>query len=87
MRILVVGATGGLGREVVGEAQARGHQIAALVRNPRRAALPDGVVVIEGDVLARASLMPALEGRDAVICALGTPSDDRWVGRAVAVGS
>jgi uncharacterized protein YbjT (DUF2867 family) len=77
MRLLVVGATGGLGRDVVAGALARGHHTAALVRDPRRAALPDGVVVIEGDVLAPESLTTALEGSEAVICVLGTPSPRR----------
>lgn len=74
MRILVVGATGGLGREVVAESLARGHHTAALVRDPSRVALPEGVETAQGDVLDRVSLGSAVAGRDAVICALGTPS-------------
>ena len=74
MRILVVGATGGLGRDVVAEAVAGGRETAALVRDPSRAALPGEVEIAQGDVLVRASMIGPLKGRDAVICALGTPS-------------
>lgn len=77
MRIVVVGATGGLGRDVVAEALAGGHETTALVRDPARAALPGEVEIAQGDVLDRASLTGPLEGRDAVICALGTPSPRR----------
>lgn len=62
---------------MVAEAIARGHETAALVRDPRRAALPREVEIIKGDVLDRSSLLPAVTGRDAVICALGTPSPRR----------
>lgn len=74
MRTLVVGATGGLGRDVVAEALAGGHDTAALVRDPARAALPAEVELVQGDVLEPTSLIAALAGRGAVICALGTPS-------------
>lgn len=74
MRILTVGATGRLGRDVVTEAIAGGHEVAALVRDPARAALPQEVEIVQGDVLEPSSLIPALRERDAVICALGTPS-------------
>lgn len=43
MRLLVVGATGGLGRAVVDSALARGHDVSALVRNPQTADLPGEV--------------------------------------------
>jgi len=74
MRLLVVGATGSLGRLAVAEAAQRGHDVTALVRDPARANLPEPVVKVRGDVLDPVSLGPAVEGRDAVLCALGTPS-------------
>jgi uncharacterized protein YbjT (DUF2867 family) len=77
MQILIVGATGGLGREIVGAAVARGHSTAALVRVPLRAALPASVEVVRGDVLDQPSVTDAVRGRDAVICALGTPNPRR----------
>jgi len=72
--MLVVGATGALGRSVVDSALANGHEVTALARNPESAGLPAGVQVIKGDVLDAASIEPAVQGCNAVICALGTPS-------------
>ncbi len=77
MRILIVGATGGLGQDSVAEALARGHETAALVRDPGRAAFSEAVEIVRGDVLDRSSLKAAVVGRDAAICALGTPSPRR----------
>lgn len=77
MKILIVGATGALGRDVTEAALQDGHDIAALVRQPTRAELPETVELVAGDVLDAASLRTAVEGRDAVICALGSPSPRR----------
>lgn len=78
MKILVVGATGALGRDIMAAALSAGHETAALVRDPgRTAALPAGARVIQGDVLQIQSLVTAVSGTDAVICALGTPSPRR----------
>ena len=41
VKVLVVGATGGLGQDVAAESLSRGHQTAALARDPSRAALPE----------------------------------------------
>lgn len=49
MQISVLGATGGLGRNVVDACLARGHSVRALVRNPSTAELPSPVSVITGD--------------------------------------
>ncbi|WIY04098.1 NAD(P)H-binding protein [Amycolatopsis mongoliensis] len=70
MKITVLGATGGVGREVVGQALDRGWEVTAVVRDPARLKLPAHVVVAElheGEKLAA-----AIEGRDAVISALGS---------------
>ncbi len=48
MKILVVGATGGLGRDVVTDSLARGHASAALVRDPARATLPSALELAVG---------------------------------------
>ena len=44
---------GGLGRDVVAEALAGGHETTALVRNPAWTALPREVEIVQGDVLDR----------------------------------
>lgn len=62
MTILVTGATGNVGRLVVDELVAAGAQVRALTINPRKAALPAEVEVVEG-YLGRIETLPAaLEG-------------------------
>lgn len=72
MKVLVLGATGGTGREIVCEAQARGHSLTALVRSPERALALSGVHLVIGDARDEAALLKALEGCEGVISALGT---------------
>jgi len=76
-KILVLGATGGTGRLIVGQAVARGYDVAALVRSPDRARHLGGAELIVGDARDEQVLRQALRGRDAVISALGTPASPR----------
>ena len=71
MKVLVLGATGGIGRLIVREAVAKGHSVVALVRSKASADLP-GVSMIEGDARDGATLGRAVDGCDAVVSALGT---------------
>ncbi|WP_328725855.1 NmrA family NAD(P)-binding protein [Streptomyces sp. NBC_00259] len=63
-KILVTGATGTVGRQVVAELVDRGHTVRALTRDPAKArtALPEGVEVVQGDLTDPPSLVPALDG-------------------------
>ncbi|TDC19001.1 NAD-dependent epimerase/dehydratase family protein [Streptomyces sp. 8K308] len=61
-KILVSGATGTVGRQVVGELLARGHEVRALTRSAASAVFPAGVEVVQGDLTDPDSLIPALEG-------------------------
>jgi len=72
MKLLIIGATGPTGRELVQQAIAQGHQVTALVRNAAKAAFAAPVKMIEGDVLDVASLKNAVAGQDAVISSLGS---------------
>jgi uncharacterized protein YbjT (DUF2867 family) len=72
--ILVTGATGNVGREVVAALAARGEDVRAVVRDPTRAALPAGVERVGGDLELPESLTPALDGARAVFL-LGGWSD------------
>lgn len=67
--VLVVGATGGIGRLVVQEAVREGFAVRALARNPRKAAdvLPPGAEVVEGDLTRPETLEGAVSGVDAII--------------------
>jgi uncharacterized protein YbjT (DUF2867 family) len=65
--ILVAGATGNVGAELVRHLAAAGEPVRALVRDDaRRAALPAGVEGVVGDLNDPASLAPALDGARAV---------------------
>lgn len=76
MQLLIVGATGGTGRALVGQALERGHEVTALVRNPLRLLLSHArLTVVVGDVMDPASLDAAVRGQDAVLSALG---HKRW---------
>jgi uncharacterized protein YbjT (DUF2867 family) len=72
MKVLVLGATGGTGRLIVGEAIAAGHEIVALVRNKAKAGVFPGAKLVEGDARDPAALAAALAGCGGVISALGT---------------
>lgn len=61
-KILVTGATGTVGRQVVAELLARGHRVRALTRDAAKATFPAGVEAVEGDLTEPDSLAPALEG-------------------------
>jgi putative NADH-flavin reductase len=72
MKILVIGATGPTGRELVAQGAALGHEITAAVRHPESAAMPAGVRVVSADVTDAASMAAAVTGQDAVISSLGS---------------
>ncbi|MCX5194408.1 NAD(P)H-binding protein [Streptomyces sp. NBC_00249] len=57
--ILVTGATGNIGRALLKELNA---PVRALTRDPARAAFPEGVEAVQGDLAEPATLKPALEG-------------------------
>ena len=71
--VLVVGATGSIGRLVVEEAIRQGYATRALVRDPGKAQrLPSDAEVIIGDVTRPDTLQAAVAGIDAVVFALGS---------------
>ena len=71
MRILVFGATGPLGRQVVDQALSAGHQVTAFVRTAGRLDPRPGLQEMAGDVLDAGAVAAAVPGHDAVISALG----------------
>ena len=70
MNLLILGATGPTGQQLVAQALEAGHHVAALVRGESN--LPPTAEVIRGDGRDPAAIAGAARGRDAVLSALGT---------------
>lgn len=64
MKILVTGSTGKVGSEVVKELRKRHAMVRALVRKKDSTPTPEGVELVEGDLLDPVSVEKALEGVD-----------------------
>jgi len=62
MTILVTGANGTVGRQVVEQLVKRGADVRALVRDPAKANFPAGVSVVQGDLLDPDSVRAAVQG-------------------------
>lgn len=71
MRLLVIGATKGIGAAVRDEALARGHSVRAFARSADQLAARDGLEPWAGDATRADQLTEAVTGCDAVISALG----------------
>lgn len=74
MKLTVFAATGGIGRQLLDQALAAGHDVTAVARNP--STLPEAVRVVAADLGAvdPAVLEPAVAGADAVLSGLGPRS-------------
>lgn len=71
MKVTIFGATGGTGGEVVKQALERGHIVTAFVRNPGTLSEQDRLKIFTGDIHNPEDVEQAVQGQDAVICALG----------------
>lgn len=77
MRIVVFGASGGTGRELVKQGLALGHDVTVFVRNPAAFTSGDRLHIVVGDARNGKAVAPAIGGQDAVLSALGgTLGDD-----------
>src|SRR5260370_41092527 len=65
--ILVTGATGNVGREVVNLLLSGGEKVVAVTRHPEKAALPEGAVVVGVDLSHLQQLSKALRDVEAVL--------------------
>jgi uncharacterized protein YbjT (DUF2867 family) len=73
MKVLVLGATGGTGRQIVSEVCTRRHSVVALVRSVAKAGDLPGAQLVEGDARDAQTLAGALQDCSGVISSLGTP--------------
>ncbi len=70
MKILMLGATGGVGRDITAELVSRGHQVTAASRTPNTTDAV-GVTPLVLDATDSSAIAAAAEGHDAVVNAVG----------------
>lgn len=73
MKVIVFGASGGVGTAAVQQAVAAGHEVTAYVRDPAKLSAPDGVTVVQGDALDG---MRAQGVRRLVVCSSAGVEDE-----------
>jgi putative NADH-flavin reductase len=72
MRITVFGATGGTGKQLVGQVLAEGDEVVAFARKPSKLNIMDeNLTIVQGELTDQALIERAVEGANAVISALG----------------
>jgi len=76
MKVLVIGAGAGTGRQIVEQAVARGYDVTAFVRNPHQYDKAT-VHVVVGDARDERAISEAVAGQDAVFNTIGTQTP--WV--------
>lgn len=75
MKIIVIGASKGIGRQTVMAALKDGHNVTAFSRHPQSLKLQHPRLRLQaGNALDATSVEDAIKGHDAVICALGLPT-------------
>ncbi len=78
MKLTIFGSTGSVGRHLADQALEDGHEVTAFTRNREKIAQNhDNLQVVQGDVLNPVAVQDAINGRDAVLCALGMPLRNR----------
>lgn len=71
MKIVVIGATGNIGRRVATEALSRGHEVTGVVRDPAAAEPPDpGISLVKGDATRAEDVARVIKGADGVVSAI-----------------
>ena len=72
MKLLVLGATGGIGLEIVSQAIEKGHSVTAFVRNTDALKkFGDRITAVQGDLLNVFELRDVLRGHDAILSGFG----------------
>ena len=73
MKIIVFGATGGVGKWVLEQGLKAGHEITAFVRTPQKVTIThENLTVVQGDAFDKEAVSAAIAGHEAVISCLGS---------------
>ena len=85
MKVIIFGASGGIGRLLVSGALDRGHAVTAFVRNEPSLEPRDGLRIVQGDLFDPQAVGDAIDGHRAVFSALGarTLKKDTVLSRAL----
>jgi putative NADH-flavin reductase len=75
MKLTIIAATGGVGRELLEQAVAAGHDVTAVVRNPSKLSRQVRTITADLATADPAALEPAITGTDAVLSGLGPHSN------------
>jgi putative NADH-flavin reductase len=72
MKLVIFGSTGGVGYQLVVQAIEQGHTVTAFARTPAKIEIEHAnLMVVQGDVLDSAAVEKAVDGQDALLCAIG----------------
>lgn len=73
MKLVIFGATGSIGCQVVEQALEQGHQVTAFARNQAKLDLDrPNFKFVRGDVMDLRAVEQGVQGQDAVVCVLGS---------------
>jgi putative NADH-flavin reductase len=80
MKLAIIGASRGIGLELLKAALEEGHEVTALLRNPGKLNVGDpGLNVIKGDILDFNSVKEVVNGQDAICVCIGIPPTRKLV--------
>jgi putative NADH-flavin reductase len=80
MKVLIFGATGGIGKWALKHALEKGHEVTAYVRNPSKLKEQhERLRVIEGEISDLTAMTDAMQGQEAVIWCVGVNMNDKLV--------
>src|SRR5258708_39610995 len=77
MNILIFGASGGTGQQLVEQGLSQGFKVTAFVRNPASLNIKDkNLILFKGDILNPNNVEDAIKGQDVVLSALGNKTSN-----------
>jgi putative NADH-flavin reductase len=77
-RMVIFGATGATGQELIKQSLQKNHSVTAFVRNPEKLNISDkNLKIVQGDILNYSNVLDAIGSKDVVLCALGASPNDK----------
>lgn len=77
MKLMIIGATGRTGEELMRQAISAGHEVVAYVRRPEAIAPRENLIIVGGELDNQELLKQTAEGCDAITVTLGPKISDR----------